>query len=62
VFLTPEGDCRGLYVSERDERGFIVRELQGGHSDLGFSYRIVAKRKDVKAPRLAEVELPRLLP
>jgi hypothetical protein len=49
-------------VSERDERGFTMRELQGGRSDIGFSDRIVAKRKDVEAPRLAEVELPRLLP
>jgi hypothetical protein len=60
VFLTPEGECAGLYVSARDEHGFTVRELQGGRSDLRFSYRIVAKRKDVKAPRLAEVAWPSL--
>jgi hypothetical protein len=46
VFLTPEGDCRGLYV-RRKSASFEVRELQGGVSDIRFSYRIVGKRKDI---------------
>ena len=52
VLLTPEGDCRGLYVSNRDASGFTVRELQGGRADIGFAYRIVAKRFGVVAQRL----------
>lgn len=43
VFLTPEGDTRGLYVTQRTLAGFSVRENQGGHSTVAFSYRIVAK-------------------
>jgi hypothetical protein len=43
VFTTPEGDNRGLYVSQRTPSGFIVREAQGGRSTIGFMYRIVAK-------------------
>ena len=46
VFLTPEGDCCGLYV-RRKSASFEVRELQGGVSDIRFSYRIVGKRKDI---------------
>ena len=52
VSVTPEGDCRGLYVSQRGPRGFVVRELQGGRSNLPFEYRIVAKRFGVNASRL----------
>lgn len=42
VFLTPEGDNRGLYVAQRTPTGFVVRESQSGRSTLAFSYRIVA--------------------
>jgi len=45
VFLTPEGNCQGLYVRKR------------GTSNVAFSYRIVAKRKDIKAhTRFAKID------
>jgi hypothetical protein len=50
VFLTAEGDCRGLYVRRR-AASFEVRELMGGKSSIAFSYRIVGRRKDVSAQR-----------
>jgi hypothetical protein len=43
VFVTPDGDCRGLYVSGKTPAGFTVAELGGGRSSLTFDYRIVAK-------------------
>jgi hypothetical protein len=52
VFITPEGDSRGVYVSDKTRVGFTVRENQGGHSTLAFSYRIVAKPYNVNKPRL----------
>jgi hypothetical protein len=56
VFLTPEGDCQGLYVRRRGT-SFEVHELQGGTSNVAFSYRIVAKRKDIKAhTRFAKID------
>ena len=58
VFLTPEGDCNGLYVSSKSPTGFEVRELKGGTSSLGFSYRVVAKRKDIPGARLERVPMP----
>jgi hypothetical protein len=61
VFLTPYGDCKGLYVSNRTAKGFIVRELQGGTSSIELGYRVVAKRKDIPGPRLEKVELPQAL-
>lgn len=43
VFVTPEGDNRGLYVNHKSGDGFLVNESQGGRSTIAFSYRIVAK-------------------
>jgi hypothetical protein len=56
VFLTPRGDCRGLYVSEQGPAAFTVRELQGGTANVPFSYRVVARLKSVPTPRLERVE------
>lgn len=43
VFITPQGAARGnIYVSQKDARGFTVREM-GGTSSVAFDYRIVAK-------------------
>lgn len=60
VFLSPEGDRAGLYVARKSARGFEVRESGGGRAGIRFSYRIVARRKDVAAPRFARIRLPQL--
>ena len=52
VSVTPEGDCRGLYVADRSPNGFTVRELGGGRASVAFEYRIVARRFGVHASRL----------
>ncbi|MGA8029330.1 MAG: hypothetical protein WB992_19485 [Bryobacteraceae bacterium] len=54
VFLTPNGDCKGLYVSNKTAHGFAVRELSGGQSNVAFDYRIVARRKGYETIRLAD--------
>jgi hypothetical protein len=51
VFVTPEGDCRGLYVRRRSAGSFEVRELTGGKSSVAFCYRIVGRRRDIKQHR-----------
>jgi hypothetical protein len=56
VFLTPDGDTKGLYVAQRSPSGFVVRESQGGRSDVQFSYRIVAKPFGKDEPRLPIVQ------
>jgi hypothetical protein len=55
VFLTPDGDCQGLYVSQKSASSFEVRELGGGRSNVAFDYRIVAKRTGYENVRLADV-------
>jgi hypothetical protein len=52
VFLTPCGDSHGLYVKRKTRGAFEVREQQNGKGHVKFSYRIVAKRKDIKGERL----------
>jgi hypothetical protein len=59
VYLTPKGDCNGLYVSSQGPDSFEVRELRAGTSTVSFDYRVVAKRRDVPSPRLERVNLPR---
>lgn len=58
VFLAPEGDTGGLYVSGRDARTFTVREQQGGTSNVRFSYRVVTKNRHRHPERLARLEEP----
>jgi hypothetical protein len=53
VFLTPEGDTRGLYVDSRNARSFIVREQHTGTSNTTFSYRVAAKNRHRQPKRLA---------
>jgi hypothetical protein len=58
VFLTPEGDCRGLYV-RKSAASFEVREFAGGKSSVAFSYRIVGRRKDIRDHRrFAKFDVP----
>jgi len=54
VFLTPNGDCKGLYVTQKTPTSFVVRELGGGSSNLSFDYRIMAKRKGYEKIRLED--------
>jgi len=62
VFITAYGDSRGLYVASRSKDRFEVRETGGGKGNVGFGYRIVARRKDVRAPRFAQVAPPQAPP
>jgi hypothetical protein len=55
VFLTPKGDCKGLYVSNETGSSFEVHELGGGSSSIGFDYRIVARRKGYENIRMADL-------
>lgn len=58
VFLTPYGDSNGLYVTSKTATGFVVQEQHTGTSNLAFSWRVMAKRKDITGARLAKVDLP----
>jgi hypothetical protein len=57
VFVTPQGDVSGLYVTDKGPDGFAVRE-HGGASDAAFDYRIVAEPYGTALARLPQA--PRL--
>ena len=50
VFVQLEGDCKGVYVTNKTANGFDVIELQGGTSNTAFSWTIVANRIDTRLP------------
>jgi hypothetical protein len=54
VFLTPNGDCNGLYVSQKTATSFEVHEVHAGASSVAFDYRIVALRKHYENMRFAD--------
>ena len=56
VFVQPEGDCKGVYVTNKTSTGFDVVELQGGVSNVPFVYRVVCKRKYYEDERLATLQ------
>jgi hypothetical protein len=58
VFLTPDGETQMLHVTNKTSQSFVVREGHGGASNVTFSYRVVAKRKDIEGARLEQVEEP----
>ena len=55
VFLTANGDCKGLYVENKGPSSFEVREVGGGTSNVAFDYRVVAKRQGYESKRLVDV-------
>jgi hypothetical protein len=55
VFLTPGGDCKGLYVTNKTANSFEVHELGGGTTSIPFDYKIVAKRRGHESERLVDV-------
>jgi len=65
VFLTAHTiESEALAVIERRADTFVVMERNRGASNGTFSWRLVAKRKDVAAERLAKIQLltPAALP
>ena len=46
VFIQLEGDCNGVYVTNKSAKSFEVQELGNGRSNVSFSYQIIANRAD----------------
>lgn len=60
--VSHDAASKGLAVTAHRPDGFTVQEHGGGASGGKFSYRIVARRKDIKGERLAKVAPPPTLP
>ena len=48
VFIQLEGNCNGVYVTNKTANGFEVIELQNGNSNVEFSWTVTAVRSDSK--------------
>ncbi|WP_143065598.1 hypothetical protein [Flavobacterium urocaniciphilum] len=46
IFIQLEGDCNGVFVTEKSTNGFKVKELNNGKSNVSFSWNLVANRAD----------------
>lgn len=46
VFVQLEGDCKGVYVTNKTPAGFDVVELNGGTSNIPFQWTITCNRAD----------------
>ncbi len=55
VFLTPLGNCHGLYIAAMTPTSFEVRELNDGVANISFDYRIVAKRLGYETTRMNSI-------
>jgi len=54
VFPVPNGDCKGLYVTNKTANSFEIRELGEGRSNITFDYRITALRRNYENVRFAD--------
>jgi hypothetical protein len=50
VFIQLEGDCNGVYVTNKTASGFDVIELRNGLSNTSFSWSLSANRADEVLP------------
>jgi hypothetical protein len=50
VFVQLEGDCNGVYITNKSQNGFDVVELNGGSSNVSFQWNVVCNRADEKLP------------
>ena len=46
VFIQLEGDCNGVFVTDKSANGFTVKELKNGKSNISFSWQLIANRAD----------------
>lgn len=44
VFIQLEGQCNGVFVTNKSAKSFEVIELNNGNSNVSFSYQIIANR------------------
>lgn len=46
VFIQLEGDCNGVFVTNKTKTNFEVKELASGKSNVNFTYHVIGNRAD----------------
>ncbi len=54
VFVQLEGDCNGVFVTNKTANGFDVVELQNGASNVSFTFTVVGNRANETYGQYAE--------
>jgi len=67
VFVQLEGECKGVYVTNKTPTGFDVVELNGGTSNTTFQWNLVCNVADQKLPngrvsKFADVRFQKVAP
>lgn len=55
VYVQLEGDCNGVYISNKTQTGFDVVELKGGQSNIKFQWTVICNVADVKGGPLGVI-------
>jgi len=50
VFVQIEGDCNGVYITNKTETGFDVIELANGTSNTSFQWTVICNMRDAIGP------------
>jgi len=58
VFIQLEGDCKGVYVSNKTQSGFEVIELDGGNSNASFTWTVYGNRIDETNSKFQDLRYP----
>jgi hypothetical protein len=56
IFIQLEGECNGVYVTNKTATSFDVKELQNGNSSVAFTWFVTANRSNEVNPETGEVE------
>lgn len=55
ITITPLGECNGLFVASQDQKGFVVKELQSGRSNVNFYWNAIASTTNKNPEEIEEV-------
>jgi hypothetical protein len=58
VFIQLEGDCKGVYVTNKTVDGFDVVELEGGTSNVSFTWTVYGNRIDRENSKFQDLRYP----
>jgi hypothetical protein len=52
VRVTATDECNGMYVAEKSNDHFVVKELMGGRSNATFDWEVSGKRRGYENTRM----------
>jgi hypothetical protein len=58
VKITPTAECNGLFVAEKHDTGFVVKELMQGRSNASFDWEVSIRRRGHEDVRMNPFDAP----